>query len=394
MVLPPVTDRRDSSGIHDRNFSVGMLLRIADPVLHALDEERLRKTIPRKTWETRESNIQTSPLQAFGRTLSGMAPWLSLGGDSSAEGKLRSHYINLARRCLINATNPRSADYLFSDSTQERIVHAAYIAYPLLIAPLQLWEPLTPGQKNNVLAALKTHRPFRPNESNWLLFPAIIESAIWKFSGDCNLHAITYALEKHQQWYLGDGVYGDGPDFHWDYYNSYVIQPLLLEVLRTCREMRLNVDSMAAGASDHGLRYAEVIEHMISPEATFPVIGRSSVYRIAVFQLPGYMVFREKKLPASLDPGATRSALTAVIKRMMTAPGTFDKDGWLNAGIVGEQVNARDYYNYTGALYMCAMGFTHLGLPASDPFWTAPAAKWTQQRIWSGESLPGQSVFK
>ena len=78
----------------------------------------------------------------------------------------------------------------------------------------------------------------------------------------------------------------------------------------------------------------------------------------------------------------------------MNAPGTFDSRGWLNAGIVGDQPNARDYYNYTGALYMCVMGLTHLGLPPEDPFWTAPAARWTQQKIWAGEHIPDQSLFK
>lgn len=31
-------------------------------------------------------------------------------------------------------------------------------------------------------------------------------------------------------WYKGDGIYGDGPWFHWDYYNSFVIQPMLLDI--------------------------------------------------------------------------------------------------------------------------------------------------------------------
>lgn len=78
----------------------------------------------------------------------------------------------------------------------------------------------------------------------------------------------------------------------------------------------------------------------------------------------------------------------------MLAPGTFDKDGWLNVGIVGEQVNARDSYNYTGALYMCTLGLSHLGIRPDDSFWTEPAQKWTQQRIGSGEKLPDQRVFK
>lgn len=354
----------------------------------------MHAVFPRKAWETRESNIRTSPLQAFGRTLSGMSPWLSLGEDSTKEGKLRARYAGLARQCLINATNPVSPDYMFGDSTQERIVHAAYIAYPLLIAPAQLWMPLDSQQQKNIIIALKTHRFFKPNESNWLLFPALIETALWKLTGSCEKKPIVLALQKHNEWFLGDGVYGDGPPFHWDYYNSYVIHPLLLEVLRNTADLGIATDSLVSEAVSRGGRYAEVIEHLISPEGTFPVIGRSSVYRIAFLQQLEYMAFRERKLPLSLNPGATRSAITAVIKRMMLAPGTFDQKGWLNAGIVGEQINARDYYNYTGALYMCVLGLSHLGIPATDRFWTDPAGKWTQQRIWSGEQLTDQQVFK
>lgn len=378
----------------DRSFTLNLLFKIADPVLLPLSKNQLHNVFPRKEWETRESNIQTSPLQAFGRTLSGMAPWLSLGADSTDEGRLRAHYSGLARQCLINATNPSSPDYMFADSTQERIVHAAYIAYPLLIAPKQLWEPLSATQQKNIITALETHRAFKPNESNWLLFPAIIETAIWKFTGKCNRQTIEYSIKKHEEWYLGDGVYGDGPQFHWDYYNSYVIQPLLIEVLNNCKTMGMPVDNMLKEALTRGERYAQVLEHLISPEGTFPVIGRSSVYRIAMLQQLEYMAFRERKLPSTLDAGATRAAITAVIKHMMLAPGTFDENGFLKAGIVGEQTGAIDYYNYTGALYMCTMGLSHLGIPASDAFWTAPAGKWTQRKIWSGEKIADQTVFK
>jgi len=382
------------SGNDDRDYALRLLFKIADPVFIPLSKGKLKEVFPRKEWETREDNIDTSPLQAFGRTLSGMSPWLSLGPDKTAEGRLRSAYSDLARQCLTNATDPDSPDYMFGNPTQERIVHVAYIAYPLLIAPKQLWEPLSQKQHENIIAALKTHRSFKPNESNWLLFAAIIESAIWKFTGTCDMEPIKYAIDKHNDWYLGDGVYGDGPDFHWDYYNSYVIHPLLLETLRTCNEMGMPVKELLNECNERGERYAELLEHFISPEGTFPVIGRSSVYRIAMLQQLEYMAFRNHKLPESLNPGATRAAITTVIKKMMEVPGTFDKSGWLNIGIVGNQPNARDSYNYTGALYMCALGLSHLGIPADAPFWTASPMKWTQQRIWDGDVLPDQHVFK
>jgi hypothetical protein len=44
---------------------------------------------------------------------------------------------------------------------------------------------------------------------------------------------IDYALHQHEQWFHGDGTYGDGPHYVWDYYNSYVIQPMIVDVVRT-----------------------------------------------------------------------------------------------------------------------------------------------------------------
>ncbi len=375
-----------ASGAEDRTYTISLLRRIVDPVLIPLSENRLKREFPCREWERQDENFSTTYLQAFGRSLSGMSPWLSLGFDSSEEGQLRRQYAAIARKALANAVDSEATDYLFADPTQERIVHAAYIAYPLLMASEQLWEPLSRRVKERVIAELKTHREFKPNESNWLLFSAIIECAIWRFTGECDMRPIEYAVARHEEWYLGGGIYGDGDHFAWDYYNSYVIQPLLSEVLLVCQQMGSPLGEMLEEHKRRAASYCVVLEHLISPEGTFPVIGRSSVYRIAAFKLIGHYATRFG-LPAKLSSGATRAALTAVARGMMEAEGTFDERGYLHAGLVGRQDAARDYYNYTGALYMCAMGLSHLGLPAESPFWRDPAQKWFQQRVWSGESV-------
>ncbi len=384
-----------SDGAADRAYTIALMRRIADPVLIPLSEERLNAVLPtHPEWE-RGKSIPTSELQAFGRTLAGMAPWLSLGVDETEEGQLRKQYIGLACTGLINAANPGSPDFMFSMDKRlyERIVHASYVAYALLVAPDQLWEPLTPQQRENVVAALKTHRGLKPTENNWLLFSAILECAIWKATGECDMEVIEYGVKRHQEWYRGDGTYSDGQDFHWDYYNSFVIHPLLLETLRVCKEKGHPLGDLLPVAQKRGERYAVVLEHMISPEGTFPVIGRSSTYRIAAFNQLGYSMFRFG-VPEELEPGATRAALTTVIHRMMDAPGTFDDEGYLNPGIVGHQQDAVDYYNVEGALYFCALGLTHLGLPPDSPFWTEPAGKWFQQKVWSGDVIPNQQAYK
>ena len=79
---------------------------------------------------------------------------------------------------------------------------------------------------------------------------------------------------------------------------------------------------------------------------------------------------------------------------MTEAPGVFDENGWLQVGSVGHQQSIREGYISTGSLYMCLAGLVHLGLPANDVFWTAPAEPWSQKRIWSGMDIPADHAYE
>jgi hypothetical protein len=380
-----------AAGADDRAFAVQTLTRVARPVLAALAEGRLKVEMPAHSWERTRTNY--APLEAFGRTLAGIAPWLELGPDATAEGRERAEFIELSRRSLINATDPRSPDFMNFRTGGQPLVDAAFLALGLLRAPDQLWEPLTPEQRSNVVAALKSTRIQKPGESNWLLFSATIEAALWHFTGDFDLKPIDYAVKRHEEWYLGDGIYGDGPEFHWDYYNSYVIQPMLLEVLRVCAEKKHPLGRLYPQALARAQRYAVEEERLISPEGTFPVMGRSSAYRFGAFHLLSDMALLHA-LPPDLDPAAVRSGLTAVTRRMIEAPDTFDTNGWLQVGAVGHQPSIRESYISTGSLYLCLFGLVDLGLPATDPFWSAPGQAWSQRRIWSGADVSADHAYR
>jgi hypothetical protein len=375
----------------DRAYSVGVLTRVARPVLAALAEGRLKKDLPVHDWERSRTNY--SGLEALGRTMAGMAPWLELGPDTTEEGKLRGEFIELSVKAVANGTDPTSPDYLNFSNGGQPLVDAAFLAHGLLRAPKQLWGRLTAAQQTNVVTALKATRSIKPGESNWLLFSAMVEAALWKYAGAGEMKPIEYAVQRHMEWYKGDGTYGDGAEFHWDYYNSFVIQPMLLDVLRVCVEMKHPLGELYPKVLARARRYAEVQERMISPEGTFPVIGRSSAYRFGALQHLSMMALL-RELPAEVKPAAGRGALTAVIRRMMEAPGTFDEKGWLQVGAVGHQPSIREGYIATGSLYLCLTGLLHLGLPAEDPFWTASAEVWTQKRIWAGQDVPADHAYK
>lgn len=381
---------RAQTGAEDRAFQVQTLARVAEPVLAALADGKLREKLPAHDWE--KSRADYAPLEAFGRTLAGVAPWLELGPDASPEGKIRARFIDLSVKSLANATDPQSPDFMNFSKGGQPLVDTAFLALGLLRAPHQLWDKLNPQQQSNVVAALKASRVIKPGESNWLLFSATVEAALWRFAGECDLQRIKYAVQRHEQWYLGDGTYGDGAEFHWDYYNSYVIQPMLLAVLQVCAEKKNPLGDLRPKILARAQRYAVVQERMISPEGTFPVIGRSSAYRFGAFHLLAEVAL-QKKLPAELPPAAVRGALTAVMRRMIEAPETFDARGWLQVGAVGRQPSIRENYISTGSLYLCTAGFLALGLPADDPFWTAPAEPWTQKRVWSGADIRADHAY-
>jgi hypothetical protein len=375
------------NGPDERKYLVSALTRIADPVLIALSKGELHKKMPVEASNVAQ-RVYSTHLEAFGRLLAGMAPWLELGPDNTAEGQLRRKYIDLAVAGIKNAVNPASPDFMNFDKGRQPLVDAAFFAQALLRAPAQLWGRLDTVTKMQTLAALRSSRVITPSYTNWLMFSATIEAALLRYGGDCDKMRLDYAIRQFMEWYKGDGVYGDGPDFHWDYYNSFVIQPMFLETLEVLKQADpKNADNKVWDEVFlRSQRYAVVLERMISPEATYPPIGRSLAYRFGAFHLLSKIALMQA-LPKTLPPQQVRAALYAVIKRQIEAPGTFDNDGWLRIGLYGHQPGIGETYISTGSLYLCSEAFLILGLPATDALWQGADLPWTTLKVWNGENI-------
>ncbi len=368
----------------ERQEWVRIMERLARPVLEALAHGTLRSTMPIElSTAAGPARRDVAHLEAVGRLLAGMAPWLELGADTTAEGTSRARYADLARRGLAHATDPQSPDFLNFTNGRQPLVDAAFLAHALVRAPNALWTPLDPRTKRHVIAALVSTRSIEPGPNNWLLFSAMVEAALCSVGESWDRMRVDYAIRQHEQWYKGDGVYGDGASFHMDYYNSYVIQPMLLDVIRTVSTKSNTWKTFEPAIVARARRYAAIQERLISPEGTFPPIGRSIAYRCGAFQLLGQMALR-RELPSELRPAQVRGALSAVIARTLGSPGTFDAAGWLTIGLAGHQPTLGESYITNASAYLCAVGMLPLGLPATDPFWTAPAESWTAKALWSG----------
>ena len=383
-------------GAQDRQTWVDALNRIATPVLKNLADGTLKQNFPFESLSTDPDRREVSYLEAAGRTICGIAPWLELGPDNTLEGQLRAQMITWAVNGLANAVDPKSPDYLRFKANRHRqpLVDAAFLAEGLLRAPTQLWGNLDQKTQKNLINELKSSRSIEAYESNWLLFASIIEAALLKFDGSCDEERLNHGVEQFcDGWYKGDAWYGDGPDFHLDYYNSLVIQPMLTEVLMVINEHHMKYADLLVEQQNRLGRYGEQLERLISPEGSYPAIGRSITYRFGSFHALSDAALLHL-LPTHLNPSQVRCALTSVINRQLSQSNTFDQNGWLRVGFTGSQIHMSEDYINTGSEYLCCAVFCALGLPADDAFWANPYAEWTNRKAWSNAEVSADHAIK
>lgn len=379
---------KNNAAPSDRAVWLQYLDQLARPILSNLAEDKLKEKMPvvlSPVTDNKQHRSQVAYLEAFGRVMSGIAPWLNSEGGSAAEVALRKQYREWALRALANAVNPTARDYMLWQGGQP-LVDASFLALALVRCPW-LWEHADTTVRRQLTEAFLATRNTVPVYSNWILFSAMIEAFFCKYHLDYDPVRIEYGIREFaQHWYVGDGVFSDGMQYHWDYYNSYVIQPYLLAIMEVMQEKKQSYGWFANRLDKITKRYAELQERMINTDGSFPVTGRSIVYRGGAFHHLADMALREQ-LPSTLTPAQVRSALTAVIKKTSASPSTFTKNGWLNLGLYGHQPDLAERYITTGSLYLCATILLPLGLPENNTFWSAPAAPWTAVKAWSGQPL-------
>jgi hypothetical protein len=372
---------------NNRASWLSMMQRVCGPVLEALSEGHLKAKMPVECAAGMEaSRRHATYLEAVARILSGIAPWLESSPPHPNEAALHSHYIDLVYKGLALGLDPAATDYLDFGLEAQSLVDAAFLAVAVLRAPTVLNQNLPAATRKLLVSALLATRPILPGQSNWLLFSAAVEAALHALGEPWDRMRVDYALRSQTGWYVGDGTYGDGPHYHWDFYNSIVIHPFLLVILEAVGNEEKAWAAMLPAVRERAQRYTAVMERTIAPDGTYFVIGRSITYRCGVFHLLADSALRHR-LPDEVSPPQARCALSAVITRTLGAKSTFDPAGWLQIGLAGHQPKLGETYISTGSLYLAACVFLPLGLPSTEPFWAAPDTRWTSQKIWAGDDL-------
>ena len=376
----------------DRDYWVGQAYKMARPVLENMAHGKLQQNMLTEFSPSFDNrNRKVVFMETFGRLMAGIAPWLALPDDGSDEAKQRKQLRDWALASYRNAVDPSSPDYLCWGVSDQNLVDAAYIAESFLRAYDTLWQPLDSLTKRRYFQEFQRLRRIDPPYTNWLLFASTIESFLAKAGGGYDNFRVNMACRKVEEWYVGDGWYADGPVFAFDYYSSYVFHAMYLETLQAMIDAKVNTRIDYNKYFDRALKraqkYAIILERFISPEGTFPVIGRSTPYRLAAMQ-PLALLAWYQKMPKELSNGQVRAALTQVMHRMFDHQNNYNQKGFLTIGFCGSQPETADWYTNNGSLYMTSLSFMPLGLPANHPFWTDAPQPWTQVKAWNGKPFP------
>ena len=395
MALTPVEAKKVKKAVQtDREYWCELTYKMAQPVLENMAKGELQKNMKTEFSPSFDNrNRKVVFMETFGRLMAGIAPWLALPDDDTAEGKQRKQLREWALASYKNSVDPDSPDYLVWGASGQNLVDAAYIAESFIRAYDALWVPLDQTTKDRYIKEFKMLRKYEPPYTNWFLFSSTIESFIAKAAGlkEYDDFRVMMPIRKVEEWYVGDGWYADGPVFAFDYYSSYVFHAMYLETLQNMIDAKANTRLEYQKYYDRALKRAQkfaiILERFISPEGTFPVIGRSTPYRLAAMQPLALMAWYQK-LPKELSNGQVRAALTAVMHRMFDHQNNYNDAGFLTIGFCGHQPETADWYTNNGSLFMTSLSFMPLGLPADHPFWTSNPEPWTQVKAWNGQPFP------
>ncbi len=346
-------------------------------------------------------------VELFARTLLGVSPLFQseemIAQDGSQElfqKTLEMIRISFSPGFPGSPGTPKSLYLPFYEMDRQLMVEIALILLAFTRVPY-LWQRIEPAIKTEILnVAYHATTQITPHPNNWLLFQALIDLFLTKhkWRGYNGMQRVMANLVKIEGYYVGDGWYKDGHIFHMDYYNSFVIHPFLVDIYK-----EIGLTQFYQRAVVRMYRHVEFLERLIGPNGTYPIFGRSAVYRTGVFHALAYLPFHHRLNggdPSSLSISGIRDGLWAVLEKSYKSEplattnfGTEWK--YLTFGFSGEQPGIADPYSNSGSVYYALLAFAPVGLPATHPFWTTVDSNggWTQKRAWSGGEIPKDSAI-
>lgn len=358
---------------------VDTLYKIVSPVLRNLSKGKLKETMP-----SFRGVVQDQYLEAFGRILCGIAPWLNNNNvEDQEEYHLQQQCLQWTIHSLRNIVDESSNDCLSFHQNMQSVVDTAYLCEGLLRMP-DIWKEFDSELKNEIVKCVLETRRFKCPQNNWLLFQSVREAFLMENGVKPDDKMLSEGVKLFNSiFYHGDGLYGDGVDYTMDYYNSYVIHPMLLDTLKVCKKYNHKLKKYYASSLDRFKRYVEIQERTVSPEGFYPIYGRTMICRLGAFHALALSIL-DNSIPENLAIGQIKGCMDALLDNFVKCPLNFDNNGFLTIGLNGIQLSLAESYVSSGSPYHISTFFLPLGLSSCHPFWKEPSKSWTSLNAFNG----------
>ena len=314
-----------------------------------------------------DHDAQADRLESFARPATLAAFWLQSAPrpeDTALRGKISAWL----RAGLVLGTDPASPAYWGPDASyHQHHVEMGLLAIALQLARRDLWEPLLPADRAQVLRWFATCRGGGIVNNNHLFMSVhILEFLAAEGAAHRTDRAvITAHLNQLETMHRGGGWFEDGINQAYDHYNAYAFHfyGLMWAHLHGARDL-----SRATRWRDWARLFVADYAHFFAASGEHPAFGRSITYRcngLAVFGL----ALAENS--TDLAPGLLRRLCTRNLAFFLAKP-IYTAQGTLGPGFTDVFPKIVEPYSAPASPYWAAKGFTPLLLPPDHAFWTEP----------------------
>ncbi|WP_052424305.1 DUF2264 domain-containing protein [Nonomuraea candida] len=245
----------------------------------------------------------------------------------------------------------------------QQLVEAASVALALHETRPWLFDRLSSGEQERVVAWLAGFLGRRTPDNNWVMFRVVVEQFLAGVGGPYEPGEITGGLERIEEWYAGDGWYSDGKGKNFDYYCGWALH------LYPSLWARMAGDTARQELYARRLRrFLDQYQHFFAADGGPVHQGRSLTYRFATVA-PLWLGALTGASP--LPPGRTRRIAGRAL-RHFAERGAPDERGLLSLGWYDAFPPIAQAYSGPASPYWASKAFLGLLLPPEHPVWTAP----------------------
>jgi hypothetical protein len=325
-------------------------------------------------------SVTAEELEGFARPLWGLAPLAAGGGEFDDWA--------LIRQGLSNGANPRHPEFWGIPSARDQLlVEMAPIGFSLLLAPGQVWQPLSADTQERLGTWLNHVNKTPLHDCNWLFFRILVNMGLARVGAPYDRHANTEALNRLEDFYLGDGWYFDGRNGTRDYYIAFAFHFYSLIYAAHAADTD---PERAARFKKRATEFASEFIYLFSSDGSAIPYGRSLTYRFAQGAFWGALAYANVE---AMDWGVIKGLLLRHLRWWFKQP-ILDHSGLMTIGYGYSNGTMAEGYNSSSSPYWAMKAFLPLALPESHPFWQSEEKPLPKLKAIRPLKHPGLVIYR